>query len=122
MAPREILGAVALACVAVVGIISTLTHLEMVDKVNEHLPKEEQFDQLGWYMTKSLRLFREYKRLFPDGRLRLKLWVLTALMFACVVVSAWGFGFFGHIQLWWFTALMLACLAVSAWGFGFFGH
>ena len=95
MVPREIIGAVALACVAVMGIISTLTHLEMVDKVNERLPKEKQFDQLGWYVTKFLRLFREYKKLFPDGRLRLRLWVLTALMFGCVVVSAWGFGLFG---------------------------
>jgi hypothetical protein len=95
MTPREIIGGIALACVSVMGIISTLTGLEMVDKVNERLPEGEQFDPLGWYTSKALRLHREYKRLFPDGRLHLKLWVLTGLMFACLVISAWGFGFFG---------------------------
>jgi hypothetical protein len=68
----------------------------MVDKVNEVLPKEGQFEPLGWHLSKRQRLRREYKRLFPDGRLHFKLRVLTALMFACVLALAWGFwGFFG---------------------------
>ena len=95
MTARQILGGIALACVSVMGIISTLTSLEMVDKVNERLPKEEQFDPAWWYMEKTLRLHREYKRLFPHERLHLKLWVLAGLMFACSIASAWGFGFFG---------------------------
>ena len=70
--------------------------MEMVDKVNDLLPKGEQFAPLGWYYSKNRRLKREYKRLYPDGRLLLKVRVLTALMFACLLICAWGFGFFAR--------------------------
>ena len=94
MATRVVVGISALVCVSICGMISTFASWEMMDKVNEKLPREEQFAGLGWYASKTLRLHREYKRLYPDGRLLLKVRVLTAIMFAGVVISAWGFGFF----------------------------
>jgi hypothetical protein len=94
MAARVIVGFAALACVSICGMIATFANYEMMDKVNAKLPKEEQFDSLGWYFPKSQRLQREYKRLYPDGRLLLKVRVLTALMFGCLLISVWGFGFF----------------------------
>jgi hypothetical protein len=87
-------GIVALACVSICGVVGSLVSFEMIDKVNEKLPKEEQFASLGWYYSKSRRFNREYKRLYPDGPLLSKMRALTALMFACLLVSAWGFGFF----------------------------
>ena len=89
-------GIVALACVSICGLVGSLTSMEMVDKVNDLLPKGEQFAPLGWYYSKNRRLKREYKRLYPDGRLLLKVQVLTALMFACLLICAWGFGFFAR--------------------------
>jgi hypothetical protein len=71
-----------------------LYEYEMIDKVNEKLPTEEQFGVLWWSVSKSQRLNREYKRLYPDGGLLLKIRVLTALIFACLLVCAWGFGIF----------------------------
>ena len=90
-------GIVALAFVSICGLVGSLTSMEMVDKVNDLLPKGEQFAPLGWYYSKNRQLKREYKRLYPDGRLLLKVRVLTALMFACLLICcAWGFGFFAR--------------------------
>jgi hypothetical protein len=94
MATRAIIGIVALACIATCGMFSTFASWEIMDRVNERLPKEERFKTLWWYASKYHRLHREYKRLYPDGGLVLKYRVLTALMFALLLICAWGFGFF----------------------------
>jgi hypothetical protein len=44
----------------------------MVEKINERLPKEEQFAELGWHLSEILRLHREHRKLSPDGRLLLE--------------------------------------------------
>ncbi|MGP0070804.1 MAG: hypothetical protein ACLPWF_02565 [Bryobacteraceae bacterium] len=88
MAARVIVGVVALACVATCGIVATLANLEMVDKVNDKLPKGEQFEALGWYLSKSWRLHREYTRLYSDGRLLLMVRILARLRL--------GFGLLGQ--------------------------
>jgi hypothetical protein len=64
----------------------------MMDKVNEKLPKEEQFGALWWYTSKYQRLNLEYKRLYSDAGLLLKVRVLTALMFACLLVCSFALG------------------------------
>ncbi|HKN75325.1 MAG TPA: hypothetical protein VJW94_09120 [Candidatus Acidoferrum sp.] len=96
MTTRVIIGVVALACVLVCSMVSTFARYEMMDKVNEKLPKEEQFGVLWWPVSKYQRLNREYKRLYPDGGLLSKVRVLTALtlMFAFLLVCVWGFGIF----------------------------
>ena len=93
MTARFIVGIVALAGVSVCGLLASLATFELVDKVNDNLPREEQFAPLGWYLFKYQRLNREYKRLYPDGRQLVKVRVLTALMFVFLLISAWGFGF-----------------------------
>jgi hypothetical protein len=45
---------------------------------------------LGWWFPKSLRIVREYSRLYPNGSLLKKQWMLLALAFWCLFVSAWG--------------------------------
>jgi hypothetical protein len=91
---RLIIGIAALVCASVCGFTSALVSLDMVDRVNERLPESERFELLGWYLDKHQRLSREYKRLYPDGRLLRKIHVLTAVMFGCALVCVWGFGFF----------------------------
>jgi hypothetical protein len=56
---------------SICGLLSTFAGYEMMDKVNAKLPKEDQFDPLGWYWSTTRRLHREYKRLYPSGRLSL---------------------------------------------------
>lgn len=96
MTARVISGVVALACVPTCGLSAMVALLEMVDKVNDKLPKEEQFDALGWYLAKRYRLNREYRRLYPDGRLLSKARTLEALMIACLLIAGWGFGIFAR--------------------------
>jgi len=93
MTLRVIVGIVALACVSVFGLVASLINFEIMDKVNEELPEREQFAALGWYFSKYQRLHREYQRLYPDGRLRLKFRVALTLMFTCGLICAWCFGF-----------------------------
>ena len=94
MATHVVVGIAALVCVSIRAMFSTFASWERMDKVNDKLPREEQFATLWWYASKSLRLHREYKRLYSDGRLLVKVRALTAIMFACVLISAWGLGFF----------------------------
>lgn len=96
MATRMMVAIAALACVSICGLVATLANSEMVDKVNGKLPKGEQFAELGWYWSKYQRLHREYKRLYPGGRLLFKVRVLTAMMFACLLICAWVLGFFAR--------------------------
>jgi len=92
MPTRIIIGIVALACVSICGLVATLANIEMMDKVNDKLPEEEQFATLGWHLSKQQRLQREYKTLYPTGPLLLKFRVVLALMFACLLICGWAFG------------------------------
>jgi hypothetical protein len=96
MTARTMIGIAALLCVSIGGLVSTFWGFEIVDRVNEKLPKEERFESLGWYTEKTLRLYREYKRLYPDGRLVLKVYVIFAFMIMCLLICAWGFRIFAR--------------------------
>jgi hypothetical protein len=92
MSARLIVGILALVCGSVCAMTASLTAFRMVDTVNEKLPEERQFAQLGWYWSKYQRLFAEYKRLYPDGTLLRRFYILASLMFACFFMCAWGLG------------------------------
>jgi hypothetical protein len=94
MTARIVTSIVALACVPICGMIGTFRHFEMMDKVNDRLPKEEQFDPSWWYLSKTQRLRREYKRLYPDGNLLTHYRIAMSVGFAFLLVFVWGFRFF----------------------------
>jgi hypothetical protein len=48
-----------------------------------------------WYLSQYQRLHREYKGLYPGGGVLLQYQFATALMFVCLLVSGWAFGFCG---------------------------
>lgn len=84
---RVIVGVAALVGVPISGFISTITSYEMMDEVNAKLPKEAQFERIGWYASKTLRLHREYRRFYPDGRLLFKVRALFAVMAVCLLIG-----------------------------------
>jgi hypothetical protein len=94
MTLRITVGIIALVCVPACGLLSSFALYEMMDKVNKKLPRQERFAPAWWYAEKYIRLFREYKRLYPEGRVLTRFHVLTALMFVCLLVCVWGFGTF----------------------------
>ena len=68
------------------GLAGSVTGLQMVDEVNAKLPTKEQFNGLGWYPAKTQRLHREYRRLFPSGRLLWRQGILAVAALLCVLV------------------------------------
>jgi hypothetical protein len=87
-----VVGIVALAGLAVCGLISALASTEVVDKVNDRLPADSRFALLGWHHLKTQRLYGEYQRLYPDGPLLFRVRVSVALMLVCIAVCVWAFG------------------------------
>ena len=100
---------VLLSCVGVLGVAGTINQFTLVEAVNAKLPPNEQFDAIGSWLPKSLRLHRQYRRLYPEGGLLTRQGVLAYAMLFCIVVVAWllGFGFLaawlgglGTLMLW----------------------
>lgn len=105
---------VLLLCVGGLGLAATITFYAIVDAVNARLPSEEQFELLGWYGKKSLRLKSEYRRLYPQGRLLWREGVLATAGVICLTLAAAVIGFSFPMVAWlggggalllWFTYL-----------------
>jgi hypothetical protein len=96
MTPHIIVGIIAFVCGVLCAINGTILVFEMVDRVNDKLPEEQQFSPLWWYPSKYGRLFAEYKRLYPDGGLARRCRLLGVLLFAFIFAAAWGLGFFSR--------------------------
>ena len=94
MSARFIIAMVAVMCGSLCAIASSFAIFEMVDKVNEQLPKEQQFGWLGWYWFKYQRLKHEYKRLYPYGSLLRRVRTLKVLWFTCLLIAI--LALFGH--------------------------
>ena len=95
MTLRLAIAFVLLLCGGAFGLASTINQLAIVDAVNAQLPSREQFDPFWWGPHKTLKLQREYSRLYPDGRLLRRQSVMIAAMFVCLLLAALflGFGF-----------------------------
>ena len=96
MIPTDIIDIAAFICGLACAAMSTFVVFQIVDKVNDRLPRERHFSHLWWNWSKYERVFAEYKRLYPDGGLVRMFLVLGALLFACFFVGAWGSGFFSR--------------------------
>ena len=94
MTIRIIVGIIALVGGSICCFVATFLNFKMIDKVNEKLPADENLNWIGWHPAKYQRLNQEYRRLCPEGRLPLRIRVVTAIVFACLAVCAWGFRFF----------------------------
>jgi len=77
-----------LLCVGAFGLASTITGFAIVEAVNAKLPEREQFDPFWWGPSKTSRLRREYRRLYPEGKLLRRQSVLAAAMFVCILLAA----------------------------------
>ena len=75
-------------CVGAFGLASTITGFAIVEAVNAKLPEREQFDPFWWGPSKTFRLRREYRRLYPEGKLLRRQRVLAGAMGVCVFLAA----------------------------------
>jgi hypothetical protein len=96
MSTHLIVAIIALVCGTFCGMSASFAIFEMVDKVNEQMPEQHQFAHYGWYWFKYRRLIGEYRRLYPDGSLVRRYRLLIVIMVGCLLISAWGLGFFAR--------------------------
>jgi hypothetical protein len=94
MSARGVVGIAVVIVGSLSGLVGALVNVAMIDKVNARLPKEQQFSYFGRSAQRMLRLWREYRRLFPDGKLHVVEGTLAAAALACVLCVAWALGFF----------------------------
>ena len=91
---RLVVGVVAIVGVSVCGMVGTFVNFEIVDRVNENLPADQQYSWIGWHAEKTGRLFSDYRKFYPNGGLIRRLYLVSAIGVSFLVLSAWGFKFF----------------------------
>jgi hypothetical protein len=100
VAIRVTIGVIGGIVAAVCGVVSAVLCLKIVDQVNPHLTSEQRFSPVGWYFGKTLRVFREYHRLFPSGSDVRRICLLGTVGVIGLLAAAIAIGF-GVGQLLW---------------------
>ena len=67
----------------------------MIGEINRKLPEQERIGYFFGHLAKYLRIFREYRRLYPKGRLLLFHHVSFAAAMALLLAAGWRLGLFG---------------------------
>lgn len=90
---RVVAGVAALVAIWLSGVANAATGFKMVELVNMRLTSDEQFPYGGWWLGKTPRLHREYRRLYPSGpHIRRQRWLGTVMALALgVLMVALGF-------------------------------
>lgn len=91
---------------AIIGAARYSRFQKLLFEVNAQLPPQEQFSYLGWHGAKYRRLLREYRALYPSGRLIEEMRTLDIAQFLlfATLLGALGLGL---------LAIPIALLAVS---------
>jgi hypothetical protein len=89
---QVVLFLVSISCIISAGIITS----SIIEMVNRKLPQDQQISPLGGYYSKYKKITWEYRRLYPNGRLIVKMRLLTALGFISIFAIAvgWRLGLF----------------------------
>lgn len=77
-------------------VVSTFILWREIDEINRKLSGEEQISHLWMYTEKRLRIGREYRRLYPNGRLERLQFAFEILGFFLMACAAASAGFFDH--------------------------
>jgi hypothetical protein len=95
MTPRHIAAAAAICLMSICGLSATLVQQRMIGKINERLVRDQQIEPFWFTWSKNRRILREYRRMYPLGRLATFYMVLVAAAFVLLFLCAWGIGNFG---------------------------
>jgi multidrug efflux pump subunit AcrB len=91
MTARSIVGAIAYACAVACALLSCFSGYAATNKVNQKLPAEEKFGLFFWEFTKHARLRREYRRLYPDGKLLRNAFMFSVAFFLLMLIAGWAY-------------------------------
>lgn len=78
----------AFAGVSALGLLLTLANYKLVAEVNSLSGQELELSRPGGDVVRLLQLHGEYNRLFPQGNLVFRIRLMTALMFACLLMAS----------------------------------
>jgi hypothetical protein len=96
-----ILGVLSIVCMAVSGLVGTLTTWRMIDELNKTRPASQKFTTIGWRGNFEVYdVLSEYRRLYPDSALlrRLRRSYACSLIAVTVVGGITG-GVLGAVWL-----------------------
>lgn len=91
MTARYILGAIAYACAVACALVCALLTYSVTDRVNQRMPAKERLGLLWWDFTKHARLRREYRRLYPDGKLLRNRFMFSIAFFLFMLIAGWAY-------------------------------
>ena len=75
-------------------LVSGFVLFAIIGEVNRRLSDQQQFSYLWGHFSKYVDIFREYRHLYPAGRLDLYCKVFLACGFILLLGSAWKLGLF----------------------------
>jgi hypothetical protein len=90
---RIIVGVSGVLLMFVTRIMELINFGRLVEQVNKTLPEDKHFMPFGWRQG-AWDLYREYRRVYPNGKLVRREYWLNALSFAGLLIAAVTFGFF----------------------------
>jgi hypothetical protein len=88
MSIRFLIEIAAIAGVSALGLLLTLTNYKLVAQVNAQSTEEFETTLPGGDVMRLLHMHREYGRLFPEGKLVLRIRVMMALFFVCLLLAS----------------------------------
>ena len=63
------------------AILSTIYTYIMIGELNRKRPDGNLISYFGFALPKTIQIFREYRRSYPEGRLHIYTWITMALSF-----------------------------------------
>lgn len=83
-----IIAAILFALGSTLMVMSGIVAYKMIGEINRKLPEDQQVRYLWFYPSKTFRITREYRRLYPQGRLNWVRIILTIIGGALIIASA----------------------------------
>jgi hypothetical protein len=92
--------AVFFACAIGLVLSANVLFYRMIGQINVKLSEDQKIGYFWFDFGKNAKVFREYRRLYPSGRLHRWAALLFFVALAFLLAAAWKFGFFNfsHLQ------------------------
>jgi hypothetical protein len=74
-------------------IVGSMMNLTKIAAINKRRPENRQISFWGSYLGKQLRISREYRQLYPTGKLELMERIVTGIGLVFFLIAAKLFGF-----------------------------
>ena len=94
VSPRVIIGIIS-SCVALTGIIvANMILMAVIGEINRRREAGKSFSYFGFTFIKLLRIFREYRNLYPNGYLYIYAWMSFAVAIVGLIIVGVCIGIF----------------------------